>query len=107
MSEDLRNKLNEAVKLLVEACHPTRIILFGSYAQGSQKDDSDIDILVVEKNVVSSAEEIVRLCRILSPLQLAIDLVVVDEATFAYWADTPGTVHHEAFTDGQTLYEAA
>ena len=107
MSEELKTKLNEVVKLLVDACHPTRIILFGSYATGTQKEESDIDILVIEKNVVSKADEIVRLCRVLSPTGLSVDLIVVDEATFQYWAETPGTVHYDASVEGKTLYEAA
>ena len=107
MSEELKTKLNEVVKLLVEACHPTRIILFGSYARGTQKEESDIDVLVIEKNVLSKNNEIVRLCRVLSPTGLSVDLIVVDEATFQYWAETPGTVYYDALVEGKTLYEAA
>ncbi len=107
MSQDLKEKLEQAVKLLVEACHPERIILFGSQARGTEDERSDIDIMVVEKNVASKADEIVRLCRVLAPLGLGVDLVVVDETAFDYWKETPGTVHYEALTEGKTLYEAA
>ena len=31
----------------VEAVHPLKIILFGSYARGKANPDSDIDVLVV------------------------------------------------------------
>lgn len=107
MNDALQKKLDDAVKLLVEACHPERIILFGSYARGTQDERSDIDIMVVENTVSSKADEIVRLCRVLSPLRLGVDLIVVDSKTFQYWAETPGTIHYEAFTDGKVLYAEA
>jgi len=100
------DRLNDAVKLLVESCHPEKIILFGSWAEGRAKHDSDIDLLVVVAEVKDKAAEIVRLNRILSPLRLSVDLLVVDKKTFQYWADTPGNVYYEA-SAGRTLYEAA
>ena len=39
--------LNEAVDRLVEALHPRAIILFGSRARGTNRPDSDYDLLVV------------------------------------------------------------
>ncbi|MBI1859511.1 MAG: nucleotidyltransferase domain-containing protein [Deltaproteobacteria bacterium] len=106
MSEEIQKKLDEAVKLLVEACHPERIILFGSYARGTQKEDSDLDLMVVEKTVKSRADEMVRLCRVLSPLLLGVDLIVVDSKMFEAEREVSG-VYQEASTDGKVLYEAA
>lgn len=40
-------KLKEAVGHLVEALHPRAIILFGSRARGTNRADSDYDLLVV------------------------------------------------------------
>ena len=107
MSEEFQSKLNEAVKLLIEACHPERIIQFGSYARGTETEDSDLDLMVIENRVQDRAEEMVRLCRILSPLQLGVDLVVADSETFKNWRECPGSVYYEAHTDGKSLYEAA
>ncbi|MBI4403366.1 MAG: nucleotidyltransferase domain-containing protein [Deltaproteobacteria bacterium] len=105
--EGFRDKIIEAVKLLVNACQPDKVILFGSYATGTEKEDSDIDLLVVKEGITNRAEEIVRLSRVLSPLRLPIDLIIVDSETFSYWSDTPGNVYHEAYSAGKTLYEAA
>ena len=107
MSEELQKKLDEAVKLLVEACHPERIILFGSYARGTHDEGSDIDLMVIEKDVASKADEIVRLCRVLSPLRLPVDVIVVDAETFRAMSQSPGSIHYEASTDGKTLYAEA
>ena len=39
--------LHRVAPLIVSACNPERIVLFGSYAKGQQNIDSDIDILVI------------------------------------------------------------
>jgi len=94
-------------ELLVRAAHPKRIILFGSKARGQGSEDSDLDVLVVEESVPDRAAEMVRLNRLLRPLRMAVDLLVVSEESFQYWRDTPGNVYFEAVTEGRILYEAA
>lgn len=39
--------LRRVTSLIVTACDPEKIILFGSYAKGQQNLDSDLDILVI------------------------------------------------------------
>lgn len=96
-----------AAELLREAAQPSKIILFGSYARGTPDEDSDVDILVVERIVPDRVAEMVRLCRVLSPLRIPVDLLVVSEQTFHHWSDTPGSVYFEASREGRILYEAA
>jgi predicted nucleotidyltransferase len=97
----------KATKLLLEAAHPTRIILFGSYGRGDAGAESDIDLLVVEHDVKDRVAEMTRLNRVLSPLRLSVDLLVVSQATFDYWASTPGNVYFQANQEGKVLYAAA
>lgn len=47
MPADLKARLDEAVRRIVEIAHPREVILFGSYAEGCAREDSDIDLLVV------------------------------------------------------------
>ena len=42
-------QINLLKELIVETMHPEKIYLFGSYATGSARDDSDIDILIEVK----------------------------------------------------------
>jgi predicted nucleotidyltransferase len=98
--------LARLTRMLVEAARPKRIILFGSEARGEAAGDSDLDLLVVEESVPDRVAEMVRLNRLLRPLRLAVDLLVVSEEKFQYWRDTPGNVYYEAATEGQVLYEA-
>ena len=97
----------KAVDLLRQAARPTRIILFGSHARGDARTDSDVDLLVVIENVSDRLAEMVRLNRVLSPLRIPVDLLVVSEETFRYWADTPGNAYFAAHAEGRVLYEQA
>jgi predicted nucleotidyltransferase len=99
--------LARAVELLRQSAQPTRIVLFGSWARGDARPDSDMDLLVVVPEVRNRAAEMVRLYRVLSPLRLPVDLLVVSEETFRYWVDTPGNVYSTALAEGRVLYEQA
>ena len=93
--------------MLVEAANPTKVILFGSYARGDARDDSDIDILIVEPTVRSKRDEMLRLRRLLRPLRVPVDVLVVSEAEFNDWAHLAGTVLYWANTEGKLLHEAS
>ncbi|HEY3397740.1 MAG TPA: nucleotidyltransferase domain-containing protein [Armatimonadota bacterium] len=47
LPEDLRQALDQAVAAIVEIAHPELVILFGSWAEGTARPDSDVDLLVV------------------------------------------------------------
>jgi predicted nucleotidyltransferase len=99
--------LSRATELLRDAARPTRIILFGSHARGDARPDSDIDLLVVLEGLHDRVAEMVRLARVLSPLRLPVDVLVVSEDAFRYWCDTPGNVYSAARAEGRVLYEQA
>ena len=97
----------EVTKLLRQAASPEKIILFGSYARNCADTGSDLDLLIVEPSVSDVAAETVRLLRVLSPLRVPADVVVVSQHDFANWSDTPGHILFEATKEGVVLYEAA
>jgi len=93
-----------AVHALAEAAQPERIILFGSYARGDAREDSDLDFLVIESEVADRAREMVRLRRVLRPLRLPVDLLVFSVADVARWGQEPGGVLYWALREGRTVY---
>ncbi len=102
-----QEKISRAVELLREAAKPKKIILFGSYVEGKQGEQSDVDLMVVEEGISDVVKEMVRLRRLLSPLRIPVDLIVVPADHYEYWSDTPGNIMYEAAYHGETLYEAA
>jgi len=96
--------ITKAVELLQRAAPGATIIVFGSCARGEPSEDSDLDVLVVEPEVTSRHEEMVRLARVLRPLEIPVDVLVISWKTFEEWSDTPGTVLFEAVQEGRIFH---
>lgn len=93
--------------MLLAAAPGAKVILFGSYARGDARDDSDVDFLVVEPEVTDWLAEMVRLAEVLRPLRLPADVLVVSAERFAYWRDTPNTVMYRAAREGRSYEQVA
>ena len=84
----------KAVELLQKAAPGAKVLLFGSYARGNANDKSDLDLLVVEAQLGSRREETTRLKRVLQPLGIPADVIVVNQKTYDSWTQV-----HKAVTD--------
>ena len=96
--------LDKLVERIVALTSPVKIILFGSQARGQGQPDSDLDLLVVKKEVNDQYHEALRLDRALRDLMLPIDFVVVAEEQFNRYATVPGTVYYHSWHEGHVLY---
>lgn len=100
-------KIDEAVRRIVDVAHPSRVILFGSAAKGATHRDSDADFLVVLQRTDKPRQESVRIRRALYGLDMPVDILVVDEERLRGLADSPGLVYREALRHGRVLYNRA
>lgn len=71
-----RALLRAITKRIVEAVHPERVILFGSYAYGEPTLDSDIDLLVVMKSTKRPIENAERISRLFPDRRFGMDIMV-------------------------------
>ena len=101
------NILDEAVRRLVEAIHPQRIILFGSRARGTDDAGSDVDLLVICPIRGDRLEMELAMERSLRGMRLARDLVLMSPEEFERERHIPGTIARPATQDGKVLYDTA
>jgi predicted nucleotidyltransferase len=93
------------VDRIVESFHPVRIVLFGSRARGTDTPDSDVDLLVVLRDVTDKRRTAVEIRRVLSDMPLCKDIVVTTPGEIARRGDLPGSVLRPALREGKVLYE--
>ena len=98
--------IDEGARRIAAAVPGARVILFGSHARGEAGADSDVDLLVIEPRVEDQHGEVVRLQRLLAPLRLPADVIVVSQAHVEEWGDVPSTMLHEALREGRVLAQA-
>lgn len=100
--------IEEAVRRAVAAAHaPSRVIVFGSYARGDADEGSDLDLMVIERDVPSKGEEMLRLNRAIGWVGKGVDVLVYSEQEFARRSEVPGTAPYWARREGKVLYDAA
>jgi predicted nucleotidyltransferase len=100
-----QQQIDQAVHILAQAVRPVKIILFGSYARGDARHDSDVDFLVVESSVPNRRSEMARLRNMLRPLRIPVDVIVASEAELREWSHLPGHVLYWALKEGKELHE--
>lgn len=101
-----RTAIDTAVDRMVACARPSKIILFGSRAQGTETIDSDLDFLVIESRVASKVKEMARLRDAIGDIGMAVDVLVYSEDEVAEWGALPGTALYWALKEGKVLYEA-
>ncbi len=107
MERKIADLIPEIVKRFTASGPIHQIIVFGSQARGTPTSDSDLDLLVIEKSVLSRHKEMVRLRRLLADFDFPIDVLVVSEAEFNDRSDSPSNVYYWAKREGKIIYDAA
>lgn len=101
--------LDEMVQAIVNAVDPEQVILFGSQAQGTATDESDVDLVVVESEPFhegrSRRREMARLWRILAPFSVAKDILLYSSDEVERWRSSLNHVLARALREGRVLYE--
>lgn len=93
------------VDRIVQRFHPLRIILFGSHARGSAVPESDVDLLVVLREVADKRRTTVEIRRALGDLPISKDIVVTTPDEITRRGNLVGNVLRPALRDGKVVYE--
>ncbi len=96
--------IDDVVRQIVEKFNPIKIILFGSYAYGTPRRESDVDLLVVmETNMREVQQEILILKNI--EHRFGLDILVKTPKIFNERIQMGDTFLREIAQKGKVLYE--
>ena len=97
--------IDDVISQIIDKAHPQKIILFGSYATGKQRPESDVDLLVVMQSPLSGTEQALQICQRLD-YWFGLDLLVITPQRLAQrlaWGDS---FLKEVIETGKILYES-
>ncbi len=97
--------LSEVVDRIVRKFHPVKIILFGSWARGEAREDSDLDLLVVLSKTEHTRKAAIQIGNSLSNLPISKDIIVTTPKDIEKYGKTVGTILLPALTEGTVIYE--
>lgn len=98
-------QIQEMTERLVRRFQPLRIILFGSHARGTNRPDSDVDLLMVLPSCCDKRQAMGDALDALNGLPVATDVVVTTPDEIANRGDLVGTVLRPALREGKVLYD--
>ncbi len=100
--------LRQMVDIIVREADPEAIILFGSRARGEAGPDSDVDLLIIEREPFgpgrSRIQEAARLYHALGDMPVSKDLLLYTRAEAERWRGSLNHVVARAFSEGRVLY---
>lgn len=69
-------QIRAVARQIADKFHPEKIILFGSYAYGRPKPESDVDLLVVMETSLREPQQRLEISRAISPRPFPMDIIV-------------------------------
>lgn len=99
--------LDAARRAAAAANSPLQIMVFGSYARGDADEGSDLDLLVIEREVTDKPGEYLKLHRAVGSIGVGVDVLVFSQEEFERRSQVPGTLPYWAKKEGKVLFDSA
>jgi predicted nucleotidyltransferase len=98
--------LNDIISIICSQVSPDGIILFGSYARGDNKENSDIDLLILKKGLKNEREMTNKLYKAFfdQKIHKPVDLLAIDKDKYAALSSEKGLIYKTIKNEGQLVY---
>ncbi len=101
-----KKAIDHVVKQIVEKFKPQKIILFGSYARGNPRPESDLDLLVVMDTPLKESKQSLEIRRHLD-VMFGIDLIVHTPKRLKERVEMGDWFLRDVLKEGKVLYESS
>jgi uncharacterized protein len=95
------------VATITSAFKPSKILLFGSYANGQATPDSDLDLLIVMDTDRPRNKRSTPIRLLFRPMPCSMDVLVFTPQEVAYWNGTVNHIITAAFQTGKVVYDGS
>ena len=99
------NKINEIIEKIKERFNPDKIILFGSYANGTANEDSDLDLLIVKDTEMPRHKRNIEIRKSLIGSKMPMDILVYTKEEFEYEKKDMFSFVSKIFPTSKIVYE--
>ncbi|NWF49870.1 MAG: nucleotidyltransferase domain-containing protein [Ignavibacteriaceae bacterium] len=106
----IRNKIeySEIIQRILQEVEVEKVILFGSRARGDNKPESDLDLLIIQKDDFSKNKsrwnETIKIRKALKDFIIPKDILLFSEAEVDYWKDSLNHIIPTCLREGKVLY---
>ena len=97
--------IDHVVEQIVEKFKPQKIILFGSYARGNPRPESDVDLLVVMDTAIKEVKQAIEIHHQLN-IMFGLDLLVYTPKHLRERLEIGDWFVRDVLKEGKVLYEA-
>ena len=102
----LEQIISETIRRILTVVQAKRIFLFGSAADGTMHEHSDIDLMVVVPSGVHRRKTAREIYRNLVGVGFATDIIVVTEDDVEKYSETEGLIIRSVIEEGKLIYAA-
>lgn len=106
MEKDYMENMDKLVEYLNDVVNCQKIYIFGSYARGEQRKDSDIDIYITVKNVEGKKIDLIRKIRrfLLNKINVPMDILINTDEEFDKRKNIKSTLEYIVEKEGVKIY---
>jgi len=105
MKAEQETRLQELLQRLIERVQPERVVLFGSYADGTATDESDIDLLVILESDLRRDRRQEAISRALRPRRVPLDILAYTPDEVQRCLEMPTSFVGHILATGKVLYD--
>lgn len=100
-------KIDEVATRIASRFNPYKIILFGSYANGTPNDDSDLDLLIVQDSDLPMQKRGLDIRMSLIGTKIPLDILIYTKLEFEQEKSKNSSFLNSAIKNSKILYERA